>query len=177
MTGGDAATLYWRGSVTDFATDVRALLGSKQVRDLAYCLCEMAPQPIPLLLHCPQCNERHLDEGIWSDKPHHTHACQECGHVWRPALAFTVGVRFLPGFKNEPSRVQHPVVEGAEGLGSNPDRQRQRWRQTNCPACQHIFKMLDIGFAIAVTCPLCRACWTAYPPATTPDKPKTGGSP
>lgn len=33
-------------------------------------------------------------------KLHHTHACQSCGMVWRPALVATVGVRFLPGFKN-----------------------------------------------------------------------------
>ena len=33
-------------------------------------------------------------------KPHHTHACQHCGHVWRPAIVNTVGVMFLQGFKN-----------------------------------------------------------------------------
>lgn len=61
------------------------------------------PQPeinIPLLLHCPQCNERHIDEGVFATKPHHTHACQHCGHCWRPAIVNTTGVRFLPGFKN-----------------------------------------------------------------------------
>lgn len=31
---------------------------------------------------------------------HHTHACQHCGMVWRPAVVPTVGVYFLPGFKN-----------------------------------------------------------------------------
>jgi len=34
-------------------------------------------------------------------KPHHTHACQHCGLVWRPAIAPTVGVQFLPGFKGK----------------------------------------------------------------------------
>jgi hypothetical protein len=57
-------------------------------------------QPIPILLHCPLCNERHIDEGLFATKPHHTHSCQNCGHVWRPAIVMTVGVRFLPGFKN-----------------------------------------------------------------------------
>lgn len=57
------------------------------------------PAPIPMLLHCPMCNGRHIDpEGF---KPHHTHACQHCGHCWRPALVRTVGVQYLPGFKNE----------------------------------------------------------------------------
>ncbi len=57
--------------------------------------------PVPMLLWCPECNERHIDEGPFAAKPHHTHACQVCGHVWRPAIVPTCGVRFLPGFKNE----------------------------------------------------------------------------
>jgi hypothetical protein len=60
-----------------------------------------APDPIPMLLTCPSCNERHIDEGEFATKPHHTHACQSCGLVWRPAKVDTVGVRFLPGYKNE----------------------------------------------------------------------------
>jgi len=60
-------------------------------------------EPIPMLLHCPMCSARHIDEGDYATKSHHTHACQDCGHVWRPAVVPTVGVRFLPGFKNEPT--------------------------------------------------------------------------
>lgn len=56
--------------------------------------------PIPMRLTCPECGELHLDQGEFATKPHHTHACQECGCVWRPAVVPTVGVRFLPGFKN-----------------------------------------------------------------------------
>ena len=55
---------------------------------------------IPMLLWCPECSERHIDEGEFAEKPHHTHACQHCGHCWRPAIIPTLGVRFLPGFKN-----------------------------------------------------------------------------
>lgn len=59
--------------------------------------------PIPMLLVCPdpRCCMRHIDEGEFATKSHHTHACQSCGMVWRPALVPTVGVQFLPGFKNE----------------------------------------------------------------------------
>lgn len=57
--------------------------------------------PVPMLLTCPSCHERHIDVGEWSSKPHHTHACQHCGMVWRPAVIDTVGVKFLPGFINE----------------------------------------------------------------------------
>ncbi len=59
-----------------------------------------APEPIPMLLWCPECQGRHVDVGEYETKPHHTHACQQCGHVWRPALVSTVGVQFLPGFKD-----------------------------------------------------------------------------
>lgn len=56
---------------------------------------------VDMILHCPMCHERHIDEGEFKTKQHHTHACQHCGHVWRPAVVPTRGVRFLPGFKNE----------------------------------------------------------------------------
>jgi hypothetical protein len=59
-----------------------------------------APGPIPMRLTCPACNTLHIDEGEFATKPHHTHACQSCGNVWRPAIVPTVGVRFLPGFQN-----------------------------------------------------------------------------
>lgn len=56
-------------------------------------------EPIPMLLWCPECGKRHIDEGEFATKRHHTHACQHCGMVWRPAVVCTVGVVFLPGFK------------------------------------------------------------------------------
>jgi rubredoxin len=58
--------------------------------------------PIPMRLRCPECGALHLDVGEFATKPHHTHACQQCGEVWRPAVVPTVGVKFLPGFRNEP---------------------------------------------------------------------------
>lgn len=75
------------------------------VRDLAPFISEAmkdpeAREPIPMLLWCPECGARHVDRGDFASKPHHTHACQGCGHVWRPAIACTVGVQFLPGFKD-----------------------------------------------------------------------------
>jgi hypothetical protein len=56
---------------------------------------------IPMLLWCPECGSRHIDVGEWAERSHHTHACQHCGNVWRPAVVNTSGVRFLPGFKND----------------------------------------------------------------------------
>src|SRR5579863_5284468 len=57
-------------------------------------------EPIPLILQCPACHARHIDRGAWATKVHHTHACQNCGLCWRPAVIATVGVAFLPGFRN-----------------------------------------------------------------------------
>lgn len=56
--------------------------------------------PVPMLLWCPECGERHVDVGDFAQAPHHTHACQHCGLIWRPAKIHTVGVQFLPGYKN-----------------------------------------------------------------------------
>lgn len=61
--------------------------------------------PIPMRLICPKCHELHIDEGEFATRPHHTHSCQHCGLTWRPAVVATVGVRFLPGFKNDDDEV------------------------------------------------------------------------
>lgn len=70
-------------------------------------------EPVPMRLTCPECGALHIDEGEFATKPHHTHACQGCGMVWRPAVVPTVGVRFLPGFKNEPARLD-ALSKGSE---------------------------------------------------------------
>jgi len=57
--------------------------------------------PIPIRLRCPECHELHIDKGKWETIPHHTHACQHCGNIWRPAVVYTVGVQFLPGFRDD----------------------------------------------------------------------------
>jgi hypothetical protein len=74
--------------------------------------------PIPMFLTCPICRARHIDEGEFATKPHHTHSCQKCGLTWRPAVSHTVGVRFLPGFKDQrdPSEVSITInLEPVEG--------------------------------------------------------------
>lgn len=59
--------------------------------------------PIPMILTCPSCLARHIDVGEFATKSHHTHACQNCGMVWRPAIVATVGVGFLPGYRDVPT--------------------------------------------------------------------------
>lgn len=58
-------------------------------------------KPIPIMLNCPRCGGPHIDKGRFVKKVHHTHACQHCGLVWRPAIVPTLGVEFLPGFKGD----------------------------------------------------------------------------
>lgn len=74
---------------------VRILLGALDEARL------VASAPVPMLIWCPMCRRRHIDAGEFATKHHHTHSCQTCGHCWRPAVVATVGVRFLPGFKDE----------------------------------------------------------------------------
>lgn len=80
---------------------------------------EELKKPIPMRLVCEGCGKLHLDEGEFATKPHHTHSCQFCGLTWRPAVRNTVGVRFLPGFKNNPGpwRVAShgPFIPGLRG--------------------------------------------------------------
>jgi hypothetical protein len=63
----------------------------------------VAVSMVPMRLFCPACGQIHIDVGVFETKPHHTHSCQECGNTWRPAVVYTVGVKFLPGFKNVPA--------------------------------------------------------------------------
>jgi len=64
-------------------------------------LLKAGEEPIQMRLHCPECGELHVDEGEFATRAHSTHTCQHCGACWKPCLRPTVGVRFLPGTKNE----------------------------------------------------------------------------
>lgn len=63
--------------------------------------------PIPMILLCPRCGKQHIDapetrdvpsgDGFaevanWTNPPHRSHLCHECGCIWRPADVPTVGV-------------------------------------------------------------------------------------
>jgi hypothetical protein len=51
---------------------------------------------IPIVTHCPRCTLQHVDRDEWMTRAHRTHRCEACGHEWRPANVYTVGVRKLP---------------------------------------------------------------------------------
>ncbi len=85
-------------------------------------------EPIPIRLNCPECGELHVDEGEFATRPHHTHSCQHCGMVWRPAVVNTVGVRFLPGFGEQPMAVFSGPLSNR-----NIKLLREYWESLNAP--------------------------------------------
>ncbi len=50
--------------------------------------------PIDMMLTCPRCRTLHVDkpDGEWTNPPHKSHLCGNCGTIWRPADVFTNGV-------------------------------------------------------------------------------------
>ncbi len=103
--------------------------------------------PIPMILHCPECGKRHIDEGEFATKVHTSHSCQHCGITWRPAIVPTVGVQFLPGFKN--ATAPKPICDlcGVEGQPFMVPRgwhhhslrsEREEMWPTLCPRCGNL---------------------------------------
>ncbi len=91
--------LLWLRDAATTGTTTRAALENHRRAEEA--LEDLLKAPLQILLWCPECGGRHVDVGEFATKAHHTHACQLCGRVWRPAIGATVGVQFLPGFKND----------------------------------------------------------------------------
>lgn len=63
-------------------------------------------RPIDMILFCPACGHQHVDapdpmhfmpgtSEEWTNPPHRSHLCHECGHTWRPADVATNGVRAI----------------------------------------------------------------------------------
>ena len=97
------------GAFKALRTTVRLLIATVEI---AYeTIAENAAAPVPMILFCPSCDQRHIDEGDFATISHATHACQHCGVCWRPAAVPTVGVQFLPGFKNEENGHLRPCVD------------------------------------------------------------------
>lgn len=96
---GELRALTRQGGPVELVSGLIELI--REVERLSASAPTAAAAPIPMTLWCPLCGERHVDVGEYATKEHHTHACQGCGLTWRPAVVPTVGVQFLPGYKNE----------------------------------------------------------------------------
>ena len=108
-----AALVAWHEAIVRHASPKKRSDQIRKVQDLSYAgndlmailelILHRGPttvRPVPILFWCPACGERHIDQGEFATRPHHTHSCQQCGLTWRPAVIETVGVHFLPGFKD-----------------------------------------------------------------------------
>lgn len=71
-------------------------------------------QPIDMVLFCPRCHRKHVDEPGpgWDNPPHRSHLCASCGTIWRPADVPTNGVRFA---RTAGANDNWPRVVGAGG--------------------------------------------------------------
>jgi len=93
----ESEVMFTLRSAVDMLREMLLALGSNPPKDGVW---TYQGTSVPMILNCPSCHQRHIDVGHWSLHPHHTHACQHCGMVWRPAKVHTVGVQFLPGFRD-----------------------------------------------------------------------------
>lgn len=69
----------------------------------------VTPEPIDMVLHCPDCGQQHIDSSeqsvehdfgavefpAWDNPPHRSHLCHYCGCIWRPADVPTNGVKTI----------------------------------------------------------------------------------
>jgi NAD-dependent SIR2 family protein deacetylase len=114
--------------------------------------------PIEIRINCPECGVLHVDKGVWATKPHHTHSCQDCGHTWRPAVVDTVGVNFLPGFRNANAE-EKPAEDGIIYRVLKTQERRGTLDPVKCGACHglNMWKPLDrFGYHLDVL--VCRTC-------------------
>jgi hypothetical protein len=98
--------------LANVAIALETLFGSRALQALeGHTLPELVPQPMKQVIYCPltakcecgrprMCGARHVDKGDFATKPHHTHSCQECGGSFRLQKEATVGVAFIPEFKD-----------------------------------------------------------------------------
>jgi hypothetical protein len=112
---GEAQTWLRRCAADPLAVVALAEAHVSRGRMLDMRTAQLTEAPIPMVLHCPECRGRHVDKGPFATKPHHTHSCQSCGFTWRPAVIATVGVQFLPGFKDDPAQGQDAPLTEEEG--------------------------------------------------------------
>lgn len=72
--------------------------------------------PIPMVLFCPQCSQKHVDkpepEVGWLNPPHRSHLCAACGWIWRPCDRPTAGVESIETSGSEDNTFRPKVEPG-----------------------------------------------------------------
>lgn len=86
VTASNCAWWGCVGRITEIAPDhVFANCGGNIV------LFAKSDTAVVLKLNCPECGVKHVDRGEWETRPHKTHLCEACGHLWKPRPFPTVG--------------------------------------------------------------------------------------
>lgn len=127
-------------------------------------------EPTPMILDCPFCHSQHIDEGSQATTAHRTHACQRCGRLWAPAVVPTVGVKFLPGCKNDGEPTLADASPGEILRGHHADCRidtRYSWLPVHCAKGCHLNPL-------SRACPTCGAgvgaqCSSVNAPCTVGD--------
>lgn len=108
---------------------VQALRTAIEAMALVAAAPEGAQVPIPMLLFCPACGTQHVDapeSAEWTNPPHRSHLCHNCGCIWRPADVPTIGVERIEtrgkadtwdGAKVKPEGAQGAVFVPSEYTG------------------------------------------------------------
>lgn len=101
-SGQEAARLAKRAGVAIVDAGRRSFLVDQTVHEGVLFRLERwrklaeARDPVPMILFCPRCGTRHIDQADpangWLNEPHRSHLCASCGTIWRPADIATVGV-------------------------------------------------------------------------------------
>lgn len=78
--------------------------------------------PVQMILHCPACALQHIDAPDertpgWANRPHKSHLCHGCGHIWRPSDVATDGVAATQTRGSADSAPVAPRPGRAIGLG------------------------------------------------------------
>ncbi|MGX0608608.1 hypothetical protein [Ralstonia pickettii] len=111
---------------------------------------EAMTAPIDMVLLCPQCNTQHIDAadepgtamaGVprWTNPPHRSHRCHNCGHQWRPSDVETNGVKAVKtkGKNDSPIGVcaDRPAVSVQASI----------WKTTHKAVCVPITEDRDVA--------------------------------
>lgn len=117
--------------------------------------------PINMLLFCPKCGAQHVDApekvsggrpvlyaDAWTNPPHRSHLCAQCGTVWRPADVPTNGVAKIEtqGKADTWDVATHP----------QPTTQTDAARDSrDCPCADWGGR---IDYSMGYPCPICTVC-------------------
>lgn len=106
------------------------------------------PSPLDMILHCPACGTQHIDSVYgcdaqhcergcanpgdclaWTNPPHRSHLCAECGHIWRPADVPTNGVSEIRTKGKNDSQRQEDITVAAYRSAEEPAAFTEWWKR------------------------------------------------